>query len=189
MFPDQLKVEKWMTRVKSHKNIPHHIRSHKMLPLSKSMNYNYSWCAQWTFLKLEAFHQQMYNFDLDLCGTFTHNPTTYHFHKHFQKVPQMVFSKSHKRKSHNILFVLPSVRLSARLSVTPFWLSSHHRIIMKFSGVITTDQGNVHAKGRDQRSRSHGSKNSRISPKLGVSGLFTQVLIHQCLRNNAQSLK
>ena len=33
----------------------------------------------------------------------------------------------------------PSVRPSVRLSVTPFLLCSHHRIIMKFSGVITND--------------------------------------------------
>ena len=120
----------------------------------------------------------------------------------------------------------PSVRLSVRpsvcLSVTPFWLCSHHRIIMKFSGVITNDQSKVHAKGQGQRSkvkvtevttqlnrfrtvtpvwihiwwwndayslmllrggallffkvirqisRSHGSKNRRIWPRLGVSGL------------------
>ena len=115
-----------------------------------------------------------------------------------------------------------SVCLSVRLSVTPFWLCSHHRIIMKFSGVITTDQRNVHAKGQGQRStvkvtevttqlnrfrtvtpvwihiwwwndayslmllrrgallflkvirqisRSHGSKNRRIWPRLGISGL------------------
>ena len=31
-------------------------------------------------------------------------------------------------------------------SVTPFWLCFHHRIIMKFSGVITNDQSKVHAK-------------------------------------------
>ena len=115
-----------------------------------------------------------------------------------------------------------SVCLSVRLSVTPFWLCSHHCIIMKFSGVITTDQGNVHAKGQGQRSkvkvtevatqlsrfrtvtpvwfhiwwwndiyslmllrrgallffkvirqvsRSHGAKNRRIWPRMGVSGL------------------
>ena len=115
-----------------------------------------------------------------------------------------------------------SVCPSVCLSVTPFWLCSHHRIIMKFPGVITTDQGNVHAKGQGQRSkvkvtevttqlshfrtvtpvwihiwwwnyiyslmllrrgallffkvirqisRSHGSKNRWIWPKLGVSGL------------------
>ena len=120
----------------------------------------------------------------------------------------------------------PSVRLSVCpsvcLSVTPFWLCSHHLIIMKFSGVITNDQSKVHAKGQGQRSkvkvtevttqlnrfrtvtpvwihiwwwndayslmllrrgallfckvicqisRSHGSKNCRIWPRLGVSGL------------------
>ena len=118
--------------------------------------------------------------------------------------------------------VRPSVRLSVRLSVTPFWLCSHHPIIMKFSGVITSDKSDVHAKGQGQRSkvkvtevttqlhrfrtvtpvwihiwwwddayslimlrrgallffkvirqisRSHGSKNRRIWPRLGVSGL------------------
>ena len=104
----------------------------------------------------------------------------------------------------------------------PCWLCSHHRIIMKFSGVITNDQSKVLAKGQGQRSkvkvtevttqlnrfrtvtpvwihiwwwnvayslmvlrrgallffkvirqisRSHGSENRRIWPKLGVSGL------------------
>ena len=118
--------------------------------------------------------------------------------------------------------VRPSVCLSVCLSVTPFWLCSHHGIIMKFSGVITKDQSNVHAKGQGQRSkfkvtevtsqlsrfrtvtpvwihiwwwndtyslmllrrgallffkvirqisRSHGAKNCRIWPRLGVSGL------------------
>ena len=131
-----------------------------------------------------------------------------------QAALQMVFS------------VCPSVRLSVCLSVclsvTPFWLCSHHRIIMKFSGVITNDQSKVHAKVQGQRSkvkvtevttqlnrfrtvtpvwihiwwwndayslmllrrgallffkvicqiaRSHGSKNRRIWPRLGVSGL------------------
>ena len=47
----------------------------------------------------------------------------------------------------------PSVRPSVRLSVTPFWLCSHHWIIMKFSGVITNDQRKVHAKVQDQRSK------------------------------------
>ena len=46
-----------------------------------------------------------------------------------------------------------SVCLSVLLSITPFWLCSYHRIIMKFSEVITTDQGNVHAKGQGQRSK------------------------------------
>ena len=127
-----------------------------------------------------------------------------------QAALQMVFS------------VCLSVRLSVCPSVTPFWLCSHHRIIMKFSGVITHDQSKVHAKGQGQRpkvkvtevttqlnrfrtvtpvwihiwwwndayslmllrrgallffkairqiSRSHGSKNRQIWPRLGVSGL------------------
>ena len=116
----------------------------------------------------------------------------------------------------------PSVCLSVRLSVTPFSPCSHHRIIMKFSGIITMVKSDVHAKGQGQRSkvkvtevntqlsrfrtltpvwihiwqwnhahswkqhrrgallffkvihqipRSHGSKNRRIWPRLGVSGL------------------
>ena len=123
------------------------------------------------------------------------------------------------------LWMVFSVRLSVRPSVCPsvtFWLCSHHRIIMKFSGVITMDQGKVHANGQGQRSevkvtevttqldrfrtvtpvwihiwwwnftysfmllrrgallffkvirqisRSHGTKNRRIWPRLGVSGL------------------
>ena len=127
-----------------------------------------------------------------------------------QAALQMVFS------------VRPSVCPSVRLSVTPFSPCSHHRIIMKFSGVITMVKSDVHAKGQGQRSkvkvtevntqlsrfrtltpvwihiwqwnhahswkqhrrgallffkvirqisRSHGSKNRRIWPRLGVSGL------------------
>ena len=38
-------------------------------------------------------------------------------------------------------------------SVTPFWPCSHHQIIMKFSGVITNDKSDVHAKGQGQRSK------------------------------------
>ena len=99
-------------------------------------------------------------------------------------------------------------------SVTPFSPCSHHRIIMKFSGVITIVKSDVHAKGQGQRSkvkvtevntqlsrfrtltpvwihiwkqhkrgallffkvihqisRSYGSKNRQIWPRLGVSGL------------------
>ena len=55
---------------------------------------------------------------------------------------------------------------SVRLSVTPFWLCSHHRIIVKF---ITNDQSKVHAKGQGQRSRWQ-----RSQPNLIVSGLKLQ---------------
>ena len=70
-----------------------------------------------------------------------------------------------------------SVRLSVCPSVTPFWLCSHHRIITKFSGVITNDKSVVHAKGQGQRSKVKGHKgkqNRRIWPRLGVSGLWLQ---------------
>ena len=61
-----------------------------------------------------------------------------------------------------------SVRLSVCPSVTPFWLCSHHRIIMKFSGVIILDQGKVHAKGQGQRSK---VKVTEVTTQLFVSGL------------------
>ena len=47
--------------------------------------------------------------------------------------------------------VYMSVCLSIRPSVTPFWQCSCHRIILKFSGVITIDRHDVHAKGQGQR--------------------------------------
>ena len=46
-----------------------------------------------------------------------------------------------------------SVRPSVCLSVTPFLLCSHYRIIMKFSGVITNDRSDVHPEGQGQRSK------------------------------------
>ena len=45
----------------------------------------------------------------------------------------------------------PSVCLSVCPFVTPFSLCSHHRVIMKFSGVITNDRSEVRAKGQGQR--------------------------------------
>ena len=44
-----------------------------------------------------------------------------------------------------------SVCLFVCLSVTPFALCSHHRIIMKFSGVYTIDRSDAHTKGQCQR--------------------------------------
>ena len=68
--------------------------------------------------------------------------------------------------------VRPSVRLSVclsvRLSVTPFWLCSHHPIIMKFSGVITSDKSDIHAKGQGQRSK---VKVTEVTTQIFVSGL------------------
>ena len=51
------------------------------------------------------------------------------------------------------LRTVQSICLSVCLSVTPFSLCYHHRIVMKFSGVITIEKSDVHAKGQGQRSK------------------------------------
>ena len=79
----------------------------------------------------------------------------------------------------------PSVRLSVRLSVTSFWLWSHHRIIMKFSGVITNDQRKVHAKGQGQRSK---VKVTEVTTQLNRCRTVTPVWIHIWWWNDAYSL-
>ena len=70
------------------------------------------------------------------------------------------------------LSVRPSVCLSVRHT---FWLCSHHRIIMKFAGVITTDQGKVHAKGQGQRSK---VKVTEVTTQLSRFWKVTPVWIH-----------
>ena len=79
----------------------------------------------------------------------------------------------------------PSVRLSVCLSVTPFWLCSHHHIIMKFSGVITNDQSKVHAKGQGQRSK---VKVTEVTTILNRFRTVTPVWIHIWWWNDAYSL-
>ena len=79
----------------------------------------------------------------------------------------------------------PSVRPSVRPSVTPFWLCSHHHIIMKFSGVITNDQSKVHAKGQGQRSK---VKVTEVTTQLNRFRTVTPVWIHIWWWNNAYSL-
>ena len=74
---------------------------------------------------------------------------------------------------------------SVRLSVTPFWLCSHHRIIMKFSGVITNDQSKVHAKGQGQRSK---VKVTEVTTQLNRFRTVTPVWIHIWWWNDAYSL-
>ena len=84
------------------------------------------------------------------------------------------------------LSVCLSVCLSVRLSVRhTFWLCSHHRIIMKFSGVITTDQGNVHAKGQGQRSK---VKVTEVTTQLSRFQTVTPVWIHKWWWNDIYSL-
>ena len=146
-----------------------------------------------------------------------------HILTHSRNRPRVLRDNVNFRCDQAALWIVISVRLSVFLSVTPFWLRSYHRIVMKFSGVITNDQSEVRPKGQGQRSkvkvtevttqlnrfrtvipvwiyiwwwndaysltllirgvlslfnvirqisRSHGSKNRRIWPKLGVSGLL-----------------
>ena len=83
------------------------------------------------------------------------------------------------------LSVCLSVRLSVCLSVTPFWLCSHHRIIMKFSGVITNDKSDVHAKGQGQRSK---VKVTEVNTQLNRFRTVTPVWIHIWWWNYALSL-
>ena len=81
------------------------------------------------------------------------------------------------------LWMIFSVRPSVCPSVTPFWLCSYHRIIMKFSGVITNDKSEVHAKGQGQR-----SKVTEVKTQLYRFRTVTPVSIHLWWWNDAQSL-
>ena len=79
----------------------------------------------------------------------------------------------------------PSVCPSVRPSVTPFWLCSHHPIIMKFSGVITSDKSDVHAKGQGQRSK---VKVTEVTTQLNRFRTVTPVWIHIWWWDDAYSL-
>ena len=85
--------------------------------------------------------------------------------------------------SHHNTFVFS--KMSVCLSVTPFWLCSHHRIIMKFSGVITKDQGDVHAKGQGQMSK---VKVTEVTTQLSRFRTVTPVWIHIWWWNDIYSL-
>ena len=80
------------------------------------------------------------------------------------------------------LQMVQSVRLSVCLSVTPFWLCSHHRIIIKFSGVITNDKSDVCAKGQGGRSK------VKVTTKLNRFRTVTPVWIHIWWWNDTYSL-
>ena len=69
-------------------------------------------------------------------------------------------------------------------SVTPF-SCSHHRIIMKFSGVITNDKSDVHAKGQGQRSK---VKVTEVKTQFSRFRTITPVWIDIWWWNDVQSL-
>ena len=81
--------------------------------------------------------------------------------------------------------VCPSISLSVCPSVTPFWQCYHYRIIMKFWGVMTRDQGKVHAKGQGQRSK---VKVTEVTTQLNRFRTVTPVLIHIWWWNDTYSL-
>ena len=81
--------------------------------------------------------------------------------------------------------VRPSVCPSVSPSVTPFWLCSNHHMIMKFSGVITSDRSDVHAKGQGQRSK---VKVTEVTTQLYRFRTVTPVWIHIWWWNDAYSL-
>ena len=111
-----------------------------------------------------------------------------------QKNIKVVVS-SHKGNSVSIFLAatkqlykwyFPSVCPSVRLSVTPFSPYSNHRIIMKFSGVITMVKSDVHAKGQGQRSK---VKVTEVNTQLSRFRTLTQVWIHIWQWNHAHSWK
>ena len=83
------------------------------------------------------------------------------------------------------LSVRLSVRLSVCPSVTPFSTCSHHRIILKFSGFITNDKSDVHAKGQGHRSK---VKVTEVNTQLNRFRTVTPVWIHIWWWNDAYSL-
>ena len=78
-----------------------------------------------------------------------------------------------------------SVCPSVRPSVTPFSLCSHHRIIRKFSGFITNDKSDVHAKVQGQRSK---VTITEVKTQLSRFRTVTPVWIHIWWWNDAQNL-
>ena len=83
------------------------------------------------------------------------------------------------------IWLVQSVCLSVHPSVTPFSPCSHHRIIMKLSGVITNDKSDVHAKGQGQRSK---VKVTEVNTQLNRFWTVTPVWIHIWWWNDAYSL-
>ena len=83
----------------------------------------------------------------------------------------------------------PYVHPSVCLSVTPFWLCSHHCIITKFSEVITNDRCDVHAKGHGLRSKvkvtEAKTQSSCFRTRIERFQTVTPVCIHQWLWNDA----
>ena len=117
-------------------------------------------------------------------------PVQYHIYIYIlfscdQAAPWMVQSVCLSVRPSVRLSVCLSVCLSVRPSVTPFRLCSHHRIIMKFSWIITSDRSDVHANGQGQRSK---VKVTEVTTQLNRFRTVTPVWIHIWWWNDAYSL-
>ena len=77
-----------------------------------------------------------------------------------------------------------SVHPSVPLFITAFSLCSNHCIIMKFSGVITIDRSDSHAKCQGQRSK---EKVTEVKTQFSHFWIVTPVWIHIWWWNDAQS--
>ena len=103
------------------------------------------------------------------------------------KLPYMKKTRKKKQVCGAACYMAVEMKFSkdVRPSVTPFSLCSHHRIILKFSGVITIDWRDVHAKGQDQRSK---VKVTEVMTPFSRFRTVTPVCIHIWWWNVAQSL-
>ena len=110
---------------------------------------------------------------------------TYPFLRHFIDSLKLFLAATKQLLEHLFLSVCMSVRPSVRPPVTPFSLCSHHRIILKFSGVITIDRRDVHATCQGQRSKVKVTEFMTLFSRFRT---VTPVWIHRWWWNVAQSL-
>ena len=116
-------------------------------------------------------------------------PCSWLYITHFflKLINSQVFLAATKQLYH---WFSPSVRswvcLSVCPSVTPFSPCSHHRIFMKFSGVITMYRSDVHANGQCQRWK---VKVIEVNTQLSRFRTLTPVWIHIWQWNRAHSWK
>ena len=104
----------------------------------------------------------------------------------FQILVMLLFFSCNQAALRTPLFVYPSVRPSVCLSVCYTILQcSSRRIIMKFSGVITYDRSDVHAKGEGQRPK---VKVTEVNTPFSRFRTVTQAWIDIWWSNDAQSL-
>ena len=86
------------------------------------------------------------------------------------------------------IWLVQSVCVSVRPSVTPLSPCSHHRIIMKFTGVITNDKSDVHAKVMSMQKVKVKGQGHRGNTQLNRFRTVTPVWIHIWWWNDAYSL-